>query len=99
MILTFHTPSRGNIRYDSKIGVGLLKFMGRMGNVPGAIDAEHVPDALKKLRENLDIHDETEADEQRDESDDDFVAMRVRAFPLIEFLEAAIEEGDYVSWE
>ena len=99
MILTFHTPSRGNIRYDAKIGVALLKFMGRTGNVPGAVDAEHVAAALAKLRENLDFHDESEEERERVETDDDYVAMRIRAFPLIEFLEAAIAENDYVSWE
>ncbi len=99
MILTFHTPSRANIIYDQKIGIALLKFMGRTGNVPGAVDAEHVPDALARLRENLDMHDDSEEEREQHESDDDYVAMRIRAFPLIEFLEAAVAEDDYVSWE
>lgn len=101
MLVKFHTPSQGTITYSGKIGVSLLHMMGRTGNVPGALDAEHVPAALEKLKHELAMHQEEDhaGAGQNAEGSEEVVALRTRAFPLIELLEAAIAEGDYVSWE
>ena len=101
MLVKFHTPSHGTITYSGKVGVSLLHMMGRTGNVPGALDAEHVPAALEKLKHELAM--QQEEDHVRADPDaggkEEVVALKTRAFPLIELLEAAIAEGDYVSWE
>jgi hypothetical protein len=97
MLVKFHTPAHGNITYDGKVGVALLKLMGRTGNVPGALDAEHVPAALDALKHELAMHQE--AEHSGDEDGGQVIALRTRAFPLIELLEAAATAGEYVSWE
>ena len=83
------------------MGVALLKLMGRTGNVPGALDAEHVPTALAALKHELAMHQEAEhaADGSAQAEGKDVIALRTRAFPLIELLEAAAGAGEYVSWE
>ena len=88
MLLKFHTPSHGTISYSGKIGISLL-------------DAEHVPAALEKLKHELAMHQEEDHVQTGENAGDseEVVALRTRAFPLIELLEAAIAEGDYVSWE
>ena len=100
MLVKFHTPSHGDITYDGRVGVALLKLMGRTGNVPGALDAEQVPAALEALRKSVAAHSD-QADEANDGDNDkeEAVALGTRAFPLIELLEAAVAENDYVSWE
>lgn len=102
MLVKFHTPSHGDITYDGRVGVYMLKLMGRTGNVPGALDAEQVPAALERLKKELAMQEQAEAgpaDDKDDESKEENVALRTRAFPLIELLETAIAENDYVSWE
>ncbi len=101
MLVRFHTPSHGKITYDGRIGVALLKLMGRTGNVPGALDAEHVPAALETLKAGLAMSeaDESAESELDDDAEQDRIALRTRAFPLIELLESAVAETDYVSWE
>ena len=101
MLVKFHTPSHGNITYEGKVGIALLKLMGCTGNVPGALDSEHVAPALHKLKHELAMHQEEEhaRGDQADDGDEDVIALRTRAFPLLELLDAAIAAGDYVSWE
>lgn len=99
MLVKFHTPEHGNITYDGKVGVALLKLMGRTGNVPGALDAEHVPGALEALKHQLAMHQEEEHVVPVGAEDEAVVALRTRAFPLLELMETAVRSGDYVSWE
>lgn len=99
MLVKFHTPEHGNITYDGKVGVALLKLMGRTGNVPGALDAEQVPAALEALKQQLARHQEEEHVTPVGAGQEEVVAMRTRAFPLIELMETAVQSGDYVSWE
>jgi len=101
--VTFHTPDHAAVVYTDSVGVAMLKLMGRTGNVPGALDAEHVPAALDTLRQRLKAEAEAESGASAaDASEDDDAApigTGTRAFPLIELLEAAIAAGDYVSWD
>jgi len=101
MLVRFHTPSHGTITYSGNIGVSLLHMMGRSGNVPGALDAEHVPAALEKLKHELAMQQEEDHVPTNPDAagKEEVVALSTRAFPLIELLEAAIAEDDYVSWE
>ena len=99
MLVKFHTPEHGNITYDGKVGVTLLKLMGRTGNVTGALDAEHVPSALDALKHHLAMHQEEDHVVASGSDHEEVVALRTRAFPLIELMETAVKNGDYVSWE
>ena len=99
MLVKFHTPEHGDITYNGRVGVALLKLMGRTGNVPGALDAEHVPTALDALKHQLAMHQEAEHVVPPSDDHEEMVALRTRAFPLIELMETAVQSGDYVSWE
>ena len=99
MPVTFHTPSHAAVVYTDNVGVAMLKLMGRTGNVPGALDADHVPAALDTLRQRLKAEAETESGAAAADDDAAPIGAGTRAFPLLELLEAAIAAGDYVSWD
>ena len=99
MLVKFHTPEHGDITYNGKVGVALLKLMGRTGKVPGALDAEHVPGALDALRHRLALEQEAEHVVPPSSDHEEIVALRTRAFPLLELMETAVRSGDYISWE
>ena len=92
--------------------VSLLKLMGPSGNVPGAILAADVPQALKTLHEGLAKLEaeemnpgitETEQETQGGFGDDDEeeapVALHTRAGPLVSLLEAAAAANENVLWD
>lgn len=80
------------------VAESLLKMMGQSGNVPGAILAEDVDNALQELQRNLDAVPD-EVVESTDEEDSNRVALRTRAIPLIELLQSAKAAGENVLWE
>ena len=65
----------------------------------GALDAEHVPSALDALKHHLAMHQEEDHVVASGSDHEEVVALRTRAFPLIELMETAVKNGDYVSWE
>lgn len=84
----------------------LLKMMGQSGNIPGAIMAESVPQALANLQAALKVEeakpepDDVASDISADDDDRaNKVALATRAVPLIELLEAAIKSNDNVQWD
>ena len=96
MPVTFRTPAHGSVVYTDTIARSLLQLMGRTGNVPGAIDAAGVADALERLRDTLAAHD---TDTDGGNGGQRPVALATRAHPLLELLESARDEQDYVAWE
>jgi len=88
--------------------VSLLKLMGQSGNVPGAILAADIPDALQTLQTEItrmSISDSSEdsansdSPQPGDEDDEKPVALHTRAGPLIKLLEAAAAAGENVQWD
>lgn len=53
MLITFKSPAAGDTTYVGNIGERFLKMMGRSKNVPGAMMAADVPEALAMLRREL----------------------------------------------
>jgi len=96
MPVTFRTPAHGNLIYTDAVARDLLKLMGRTGNVPGAIEAPDVTDALERLRDALAAR---EADSDEGGGGERPIALATRAHPLIELLERARDEQEYVAWE
>ena len=110
MLVTFKTSAYSDITMFGTAAVSLLKLMGQSGNVPGAILAADIPEALETLHQGL---AQLEADEsggqaaaQKDPdngfSDDDEevpVALHTRAGPLIMLLEAAAAANENVLWD
>ena len=81
--------------------------MGQSGNVPGAILAADIPEALQTLHDGLAKLSNTEsdvdasaADSSWDDSGDDApVALNTRAGPLISLLQAAADANENVLWD
>jgi len=53
MLVTFKTNTYSDITMFGTAAVALLKMMGQSGNVPGAIMASDVPEALEQLKTGL----------------------------------------------
>ncbi len=102
MLITFETKAYANITMFGDIAKKLIKFMGHSGTVPGAILAEDLPEALESLRSKLQMEmaseQKCEAGDSQDE-DENYVSIENRAKPLIELLEAAIEQNVDVMWD
>jgi hypothetical protein len=84
------------------VAIQLLGLMGRRDTVPSAMDPEDIPEALNRLRERLAKHEFTNAERKPAAEEDDAeppVSLDTRAGPLIELLEAALQEDVAVMWE
>ena len=102
MLVTFKTKAFGDITMFGDIAVRLLKLMGHSGTVPSAFKPEDIPAALQRLREAAAEDDaSTEGQGEGDTHDDEEapVSLRNRALPLIQLLEAAEKEQEYVMWD
>lgn len=107
MLVTFKTNAYSDITMFGTAAVALLKLMGQSGNVPGAIMADDVPDALAELRQGLDKLSGQEAGEEQqpvqpsatdDEDEEPVIGLDKRAGPLLSLLEAAIAAKENVMW-
>ena len=99
------------VQFDSEVGgltmlgdiaVQLLKLMGHSGTVPSAILAADIPAALERLRRALDQGASLPAspsDEEDRLEGRTPVALRQRAYPLIELLERAAKNNADVMWD
>ena len=100
MLITFETKAYANITMFGDVAKRLINFMGQSGAVPSAILAEDLPEALRKLRSRIKSEIAIEQDNDAETSEDDnFVNIEKRAKPLIELLEAAIEQNADVMWD
>jgi hypothetical protein len=93
------------------IAIELLCLMGASGVVPGALLAQDVPGALRRLSQAVESSEgdripqsrrpksDRTADEQEDDRDVAMVTLRTRAYPLVQLLEAAAAEECAVVWE
>ncbi len=99
MLITFKTKSYANITMFGDVGEKLLKMMDYGVSVPGAITAEDVPQALSNLKQGLESV--MEIVEPAGDADDDqpAVSLHTRAVPLLELLQSAIDDANYVRWE
>ena len=106
MLVTFKTSSYADITMFGEAAVSLLKLMGQSGNVPGALLAADLPDALKTLHDGLDKlraeGGESVPSDISNKDDHDAappVALHTRAGPLISLLESAIAANENVQWD
>ena len=99
MLITFKTSAYANITMFGDVGLKMLEMIAFGTRVPGAINAEDVPQALDNLKmalEKLPEQVETAGDADDDQP---AVSLHTRAVPLVELLQAAVEEETYVRWE
>ena len=103
MLVTFKSKAHGDFTMLGDDALKLLKLMGHSGTVPSAIRAEDMPAALQKLKAAIDKDEATHAGETDDDEDDGYaerrISLKVRAFPLIEMLEAAVAADVPVMWD
>ena len=85
------------------VAVTLLKMAGHSGTIPSAMPAADIPRALARLKQALAAagHEVPGKPGSRpdDEEGDAPVALRLRAYPLIQLLSAAAEQECDVTWE
>lgn len=115
MLITFKSPVASDTTYVGPIGERFLKMMGRSKNVPGAMLADDVPEALTMFRRELKRIEEQEQeaiqaqkarqtgaaqDIDKDErAPEPPVSIANRAYPLIQLLEKSAAAESEVTWE
>lgn len=114
MLVTFKCKACGNVLMFGDVARQMLSMMGHCENIPGALEAGEVPDALANLKAAAQkIHQDEQAmknqgDKQQPETEVDdvgsldyepVVSLHTRATPLIEMLEIAARENCYVMWQ
>jgi hypothetical protein len=102
MLITFETKAYAKITMFGDVAIKLIKFMGHSGTIPGAIQVDDLPKALEQLK--VSVHTEMDIYHERDqgkesENGETYVSIDKRAKPLIELLEAAIEQKEDVMWD
>lgn len=111
MLVTFRCKAYHDVMMFGDIAHKFLMIMGRSGEVPGAMEADEVPEALAKLQaamDDLKLHEkeaplEHEHKPNEEETYGDFhpesdVSLPNRALPLLELLNAAKNAECFVSW-
>jgi|TARA_R110001592_G_scaffold62790_1_gene192099 hypothetical protein len=77
--------------------------MGHSGKVPGALQPEDLPQAIRLLKTAVDDYSPSGTDinsiNENEDNDEAKVSLRNRSFPLIQLLEAAEREEEQVVWE
>lgn len=96
MLIEIQGEHTGSITMFGDAATRLLKMMGQSGQPKGAIRAEDVAAALKKLTQSLDKLEEPVAD---DEDNNEHVNLHTRAKPLVDLLKTNADKGGYVMWE
>ncbi|MEQ3640853.1 MAG: DUF1840 domain-containing protein [Alteromonas sp.] len=100
MLVKFSCPAYANITMFGNVAAQLLKFMGNSGEVPGAILADDVPAALASLHSALDAYRQSPKDDTvQMEDDEPVISLAHRALPLIDLLNAAVNEQCNVMWD
>jgi len=99
MLITFKTSAYANITMLGDVGFKMLEMIAFGTTVPGAINAEDVAQALDNLKMALEkMPQQVEAAGDADD-DQPAVSLHTRAVPLVQLLQAAVEEETYVRWE
>ena len=99
MLIRFDSKA-GGFTMHSDIATALLRLMGMSGDVPGAVLAKDVPQALERLRQSVASGKSPDRNERPDgESAGNRVSLATRAYPLVQLLEAAAKRNCDVIWE
>jgi hypothetical protein len=115
MLVTFRSSATESITMFKDAAVELLRLMGATGRIPGALNAEDVPEALQKLEsaiERLKIathadtpappadNEDWAADEEKEAKDrEPPIALTTRAVPLLSLMKRAAAAHANLVWE
>jgi len=97
-MIRFSSNAAATITMFDKDALRLLKLMDMSGNVPSAIHAEDIPNALDSINRALSDNKDNE-DQNDDEDKEENVSADTRAYPLIQMLKKAHEEDESVMWD
>lgn len=100
MLITFSCPAYADITMFGDVAINLLKLMGHSGQVPSALLAKDVSDALEKLEAAIEAENQQQSinDIARTNDDEPVITLSKRALPLIELLRAAAKSKSNVMW-
>lgn len=98
MLVTFKCDAYENLTFFGDIATQLLTAMGHSGEIPGALVASEVPEALKRLQQKLHLLPNQTSQTTQDDQHVS-VSLKQRAFPLVAFLEAAVKAKVDVLWD
>jgi hypothetical protein len=103
MLVTFKTKGYADITMFGEVALRLIGLMGHSGSIPGALAADDLPEAIRRLRAaaDTDKHDSADAstaDDDEKEFGEQRVSLANRALPLIELLESAEQNQTPVMW-
>lgn len=111
MLVRFHSKASAGVTMFGDIATELLRIMGTSGMVPGALLAQDVPGALRRLKQAAESSEgdripqrprsknELRGKENEEEDEVAKVNLRTRAYPLLQLLETAAAEECAVVWE
>jgi len=105
MLVTLHSNAWSSITLFGDVAETLLKMMGHSGTVPSALLAADIPSALARLQQGLAVASSDKESKQgirpsaEDADTPSPVELRLRAFPLIQLLTAAAQQGCDVMWD
>ena len=98
MLVTFKTKSYANITLFGDVAKNILEMMDFGVSVPGAIVAKDVATALDNLRSGLNSIPEAAPTPVSPEDDQPAISLHIRAIPLIQLLESAVQDNNDVMW-
>ena len=99
MLVTFHSKAWTSITMFGGVAVTLLRMMGHSGTVPSALSARDVPAALDQLQQKLGVAEPAPGNPYDESDEEPQVALRARAYPLIQMLRASAREETDILWE
>ncbi|BBP45822.1 hypothetical protein THMIRHAS_11950 [Thiosulfatimonas sediminis] len=94
-MIVFKTKDHPDVKMFDQIALHLIALMGRSDSVPSALADDEVEMAFHKLRKAL----SSASAQSGDNWDDDALSMSHRGQPLLDLLEAAMQNHEYVIWE
>lgn len=100
MLVTFTSPAYADITMFGDIAINLLQLMGHSGQVPSALLADDIPQALQKLQAAIE-RDKLESEQEafNPEDDEPVITLSKRALPLLELLKASAAAKCNVMWD
>ncbi|STX29002.1 Domain of uncharacterised function (DUF1840) [Legionella beliardensis] len=98
MLVTFTCESYGKLIFFGNVARHLIKLMGHSDNIPGAIKAEEVEQALNNLLAGLNQTNKN-APLPRDKEDEPPISLATRAVPLIDMLKSAQKHQSDIIWQ
>src|SRR5215831_9683159 len=107
MLVRFSSVETESITMFGDVATQLIKMLGASGQIPGAISAKDIPQAIERLRSRLRVEpapvrtprpDDKFKNEEEKERERP-VSLATRAVPLLGILERASKADVPVMWE